>query len=154
MTDDEAADAFAHQLRHQGGHRGWTLTCPGKGIQPFGSGIEPNGEPVAGDRAAGAQVVRAVGDRHPEHDSRCTGGEREPDRVGLLEAARDLERYRHPRRDRADRVQVHRVTAPCTVDIDEMDGPRALANERIGDSFRTIGGHALTGGRARPVNDP
>ena len=116
--------------------------------------VEADREPVAGDREAAGERVGPLDDRDREHDPRGPRGEREPHVVGLLEAARDLERDRDPRRDRADGLEVGRRCPLGAVEVDEVEDPRALGDELLGDAIGPVGRRADAGRRARPVHDP
>ena len=134
-----------------GGRRGPT---PREGGQPLGPRIEADRQPVAGDGEARPEVVRPVGDRGREDDPRRAGGEGEPDRLGRIHAAGDLERDGDPGGDRADGLEVRRRAGAGAVEVDEVDEPRAQRHEPLGDPVRAVGRGADAGRGARPVDDP
>ena len=75
------------------------------------------------------------------------GREGEPDRLGRIDAARDLERDGDPGRDGPDRVQVRRRPGPRALEVDQLDEPGALGDEPLGDAVRPVG----RGADARPL---
>ena len=131
---DELADEPVDGRRHG--------PVPVERGQPLRPRIEPDGEPVAGDREARPQVVGPVGDGRGQHDPRRPGGERELDPLRRIDAAGDLERDGDPRRDRPDRVEIGRRPGPRAVEVDEVDQPRAEGHEPLGDPVRPVGRRA------------
>ena len=127
--------------------------APGERRQPLRPGIEADGQPVAGDGEAGAQVVGPVGDRGRQDDPGRSGRERELDRLGRVDPAGDLERDGDPCRDRADRVQVGRRPGARALEIDELDESCAEGHEPLGDPVGPIGRRADAGSGARPEHD-
>ena len=122
-----SGDARTDQLADEpvDGRRGGA--APGEGGQPLRSRIEPDRQPVAGHAEARPQVVGVVGDRRGQHDPRRAGSEGQPDRVGRIDAAGDLERDGDASRDRADGLEVAGRAAPRAVEVDEVDRAGARA---------------------------
>ena len=117
--------------------------------QPLRPRVEPDRQPVAGDREAAAQVVGPVGDGRREDDAGRAGGEREPDRVGRVDAAGELERDRDPGGDRADRLEVGRAPARAPSKSTRWMSGAPCATNRLGDPVRAVGGRADAGRGAR-----
>ena len=87
--------AGTDELAHEGIDRRRGRPAPGECRQSLRSGIQPDREPVAGDREARSQVVGPVGDRRRQDDARGAGRERELDALGRVDAARELQRDGH-----------------------------------------------------------
>ena len=101
---------------------------PGEGRQPLRARIEPDRQPVAGDRQAGAEVVGPIGDRRGQHDPGRAGREGEPDRVGRVHARRRPGAGpRSARRSRRPSSRLAGRPGPRAVEVDEVDEPRARA---------------------------
>ncbi len=154
VAEDQAVDAPGDQLLDDRVERRRRPAPPRERGEPVRTGVEADREPVAGDREAAGQRLRPLDDRDREDDPRRAGGERQAHVVGLLEATRDLERHRDPRRDRADGLEVGGRRALGPVEVDEVQDPGALGDELLGDPVGTVGGHADAGGGAGPVHDP
>ena len=112
VRQDEAADAAGDELvgerLERRRRRG---PSPGERGEPLRPRVEPDRQPVAGDAEAVGEERRVVDDVHRQDDARRPGREGEPDLVGALEPAGELDRDRDPRRDRADDVEVRRAAA-------------------------------------------
>ena len=73
--------------------------------------------------------------------------------VRRIDAAGELERRRHPRRDRAERLGVRRRPGPGAVEVDDVDERGAEGHEVLGDPLRPIRGGARAGRHAGPEHD-
>ena len=155
VGQDEPGDAGPDELADEavdGGRRG---ASPREGGQPLRPRVEPDREPVAGDREAGAQVVRAVGDDRREDDPGRAGREGQADRVGRIHAARDLERDGDPGRDRRRRRRGspgRPARAPSKSTRWTSRAP--IATNRSAIRSGPVGRRADAGPGAGPVDDP
>ena len=124
----------------------------GKAASRSGRGSRPDGEPATGDREARPELVGPVGDGRGQHDPGGAGRERELDRLGGIEAARELQGHGAPRRDGADRFEADRLAGPRALEVDQVDEPRTLGDEPLDDPFRPIRRRAGPLGSARPID--
>ena len=154
MAQDEARDPGPDQLADEPVDGRWHRPPPRERGQTLRPRIEPDREPVTGDRQARAQVVRPVGDGRRQDHARRPGGECEPDRIVQFDPAGELERDRDPGRDRADRLEIGRRPGPRAVEVDEVDQPRAHGHEPLGDAIGPVGRRADPGACAGPVDEP
>ena len=122
---------------------------PAERGQPVRPRVEADGQPVARDRQALAQVVGSIGDGGGQHDPCRAGREGEPDAVGGIHAAGQLERDPDPRRDATDRLEVDRGAGSGAVEVDEVDDLGAHRHEPLGDALGPIGRGADPGGARR-----
>jgi hypothetical protein len=111
-------------------------------------------EPVARDGEAPGQRVRSLDDGDGQHDARGAGRERQANVIGRLQAAGELQRHGHLRRDRADGLEVHGRGPLRTVEVDEVQDPGALGDELLGDPVGAVGRCPGPGRGAGPVDDP
>ena len=121
--------------------------------EPLGARIEPHGQPVAGDRDRVTQQLRLLDDAHREDDPGRARGKCQADLIGAFDATGKLEGRRNPRRDEADGVEVDRLAAAGSVEVDQMDQRRALLDEVGGDPLGPVGGCADAGRRSGPEDD-
>jgi hypothetical protein len=92
MGEHEPRDTKADQLADQRLDRGWGGSSPREGGQAFGPRVEPDRQPVPGDRQACPQVVGPIGDGGRQDHAGSAGRERELDRFGRIEATGELQR--------------------------------------------------------------
>ena len=117
---------------------------PGERGEPLRPRVEPDRQPVAGDlEAVGAGAAGRRRSPSPGTTRVAPGREREPDRVGRLEAAGELDRDRDARRDRADGLEVRRACRAAR-----------RRSRRGGSAARRARRTARRSGRAGPSGAP
>ena len=137
--EDEPADAPATSSATSASSVGGDGASPGERGQPLGPRIEPDRQPVAGDREAGAQrsgrrrrdIARTTRVAPAAKASRISSAPSSPPASWSGTATRDG--------DRADRLEVRRRARARAVEVDEVDDPGALLHEPLGDPLGSIG---------------
>ena len=152
--EDQPADARPDELLDERVERGRRSAPPRERGEPLRPRVEADGEPVAGDREARARASRA-GRRSRSRARRAWPRRRtRGGLVGLLQAARELERDGDAGGDRADGLEVRRAAALRAVEVDEVEEPGALRRRSARRS--APGGRSARRRRPtpRPVDDP
>ena len=153
VREDEAVDTGIRKFSDELQERWCLIPPPGEGRQPLGPRIEAHGEPVARHRDAIAQALRLVDDGHGQQHARGAGREREADVVGLLHAARELDRHSHALGHGGHGLQVCRRSRARPVEVDEVDGPGAGGHEALGDDVGSVARRAGARGGSGPRDD-
>src|SRR5205823_14587095 len=154
MRQDEPPNPKVRQAADQLRQRWSHAPAPWKGGDPIWPWIEPDRQPVAGDRDAFADQLRLIDDAHREDDARGPGREGEADLIGALEAAGYLDRDRDTAGDAADRLEIDRRARPGALEVDEMDHARTLRRESLGDDLRPVRRRPDSGCGPGPRHDP
>ena len=140
VGEDEPAHAAAGELARRV-PRASAAPAGATGTRRAARGAGRGRPPASRRRPRGSrEQVAVVDDAHREDDARRAGGEREPDLVGALEAAGDLDRHRDPRRDAPTASRLPGAPGPRAVEVDEVDDPRARPTNRSAiRSGRSVG---------------
>jgi hypothetical protein len=126
---------------------------PGEVGEAIWAWVEANGEPVTRGDGAGGKELWLVEKRRPNHNARCTCGERDLDRLGRLHAARNLKWCCNESRHGADRRKVLRRARPRPVKVNEVNERCAAINKVPRNAGWLIRWRTNTGRCARPEDD-
>ena len=132
---------------------GASCALPGEVGEALWAWIEAHSEPVTRGGGAGGKELRLVQKNRPNHNARCTGGERDLDRLGRLHAARNLKWCCNESRHRADRRKVHRRTRARTIKVNEVNQRCAAINKVPRNARRLIRWRTNAGRSTRPEDN-
>ena len=141
MGQDEPGDPGSDELADERLERGWgTRPAPRERGEPIRPRVEPDGQPVARDSQARAQVRRA--------DRRCPSRappawrrpRRRDGRGRRLQPAGELQRHGDLRGDGPDRVEIARGAGARALEVDQVDTGAPSATKRSAiRSGRSVG---------------
>jgi hypothetical protein len=121
MTQHNALDPSAAKLLEEIVNGGASGALPREVGEALRAWIKANGEPVTRGDGTGGKELWLVEKGRPNHNARCTCGERDLDRLGRLHAARNLKWCCNESRHGADRRKVHRRTRARTIKVNEVN---------------------------------